>query len=234
MNTNTTGSVENAASFPKTDRNQVRRSPNRATYDKQEVYDILDATALCHVSFAQDSKPYTIPMMFARQDNRLLFHGASTSRLMQVLSSGKDLCISVTLLDGLVVAKSLFHSSMNYRSVTVFGRGSEILGDEQRLEALKIMSDKVLPGRWKDARFPKPQEMKATLVAAVGIESASAKIRTGAPMDDAQDIDLPHWSGIIPLRTTAQEPESDASSAAAQLPIPEYVTRWVHQLNKPR
>ncbi|MEM7475824.1 MAG: pyridoxamine 5'-phosphate oxidase family protein [Planctomycetota bacterium] len=232
MNSSSTGSDDPTESFAKTNRNQVRRSPKRATYDKQVVYGILDATALCLVSFVHDSKPFSIPMMFARQDNSLLFHGSNSSRLMQVLCGGQDLCISVTLVDGLVIAKSLFHSSMNYRSVTVFGRGREILGNEPRLDALKQMSDKVLPGRWEDARFPTPQEMKATLLAAVKIEDASAKIRTGEPVDATQDLELPYWSGVIPLRVTAEAPEPDASSSSMQLPVPTYVNRRVREMSK--
>ncbi|MFN3193083.1 MAG: pyridoxamine 5'-phosphate oxidase family protein [Aureliella sp.] len=232
MNSNASGSPEPTDDrFEKTSGNRVRRSPKRASYDKATVFEILDATAMCHVSFVQNGKPFTIPMMFARQDNRLLFHGATSSRLMQVLSSGQDLCVSVALVDGLVVAKSLFHSSMNYRSVTAFGRGQAVMDEVQRMDALKRMSDKVLPGRWEDARLPTNQEWKATLVAAVEIESASAKIRTGEPLDDEQDLSLSFWSGVIPFRVTAEPPETDAASMASQLPLPEYVTRWVSEMN---
>ena len=145
-----------------------------------------------------------IPMMHTRQDDSIIFHGAKSSRLMRYLGGGGPICLSVAIVDGLVLAKSLFHHSMNYRSVVAFGKGKEIESDSKKLEALKAISDKVMPGRWNDARLPNEQELKATAVVSVCIDSASAKIREGGPVDDPEDLELPHWAGVVPLSLRAQ------------------------------
>ncbi len=211
--------------FKQTTLNQVRRVAKRGHYDRETVFKILDQNLVGQVGFCSDDGPIIIPMLFARRDDELLFHGSSKSRLMNMLCSGSKICVSATILDGLVLAKSLFHHSMNYRSVTVFGSGYEITSDQQRIEALRIISDKTMPGRWDDARGPNVQEMKATCVAAVKIESASAKIRTGEPADDPDDLTLPVWSGVVPFVQHAGQPLAAADNTPG-LEVPEYLNRW--------
>ncbi len=165
-----------------------------------------------------------------RKEDDLLFHGSTKSRLMQTLASGQELCISITQTDGIVLAKSLFHHSMNYRSAAVFGTGRELTTEEERMTALRVISDKVMPGRWDDARQPSVQEMKATSVVAVNIETASTKIRTGGPVDDPADLNLPVWSGVVPLRQIAEAVIPD-DNEKAELEQPDYVEVWRKQFN---
>jgi nitroimidazol reductase NimA-like FMN-containing flavoprotein (pyridoxamine 5'-phosphate oxidase superfamily) len=214
-------------SFEKTKLNTVRQAAKRGHYDVESVYRILDSTLVGNVAFSMPEGPTIVPMLFARRDDLLLFHGSTKSRLMQMLSSGASICLSATMLDGLVLAKSVFHHSMNYRSVTVFGTGHEITDEQERVEALRILTDKVMAGRWGDARQPNRKEMKATCVAAVKLSSASVKIREGEPVEEPDDLDLPVWSGVIPLRQVASEPIPAASGA--QCPSPEYLQRWLEQ-----
>lgn len=217
--------------FAKTDRNQVRRVPARGVYDREAVFRILDASPIGHVSFTSESGPCTIPMFFARCGDALLFHGATKSRLLQILCSGQDICFSVATVDGLVLAKSLFHHSMNYRSVTAFGRGRCVVDEDERMQSLKVMTDKIMPGRWEDSRRPSVQEMKATQVASVTIESASAKIRTGGPVDDPEDAEFPCWSGVIPTRDVAGAAVPDDHTKQAQIAIPSYMQSWSDEFN---
>lgn len=176
--------------FPKTDKNRVRRMPNRGAYDKATIYPIVDEALLCHVGLIRDGEPVVIPTLHARRGDEILLHGASTSHLMQYAAAGHPLCLTMTLVDGLVLARSVFHHSVNYRSAVLFGRG-HLVPDEQKLEYLAYFTEKLLPGRWDDVRAPTPPELKATAIVAVTIESASAKIRTGPPKDDEEDYALP-------------------------------------------
>lgn len=216
------------SSFEKTKLNTVRQVAKRGHYDCETVHHILDACLLANVAFVVSDSPTVVPMLFARRGDSLLFHGSTKSRLMQLLCSGSKVCVSATTLDGLVLAKSLFHHSMNYHSVTAFGTGHEIIDEGERLEALRLISDKVMQGRWEDARQPSRQEMKATCVAAVKIDSASAKIRTGDPVDDAEDLALPVWSGVIPLRQVAAAPVPASNESVVQ-PYPRYLTNWLRE-----
>lgn len=215
------------ASFEKTPRNTVKQVAKRGHYDVETVNRVLDSTLLGNVGFVTPDGPVIIPMLFARRDDELLFHGSTKSRLIQMLCSGASICVSVTMLDGLVLAKSVFHHSMNYRSVTAFGKGFEITDEHEKFEALRIITDKVMVGRWEDSRQPNTQEMKATCVAVIKIESASAKIREGEPVDDPEDLKLPAWSGVVPLRQVASEPVPIASDL--QSPCPEYLNNWMDQ-----
>jgi nitroimidazol reductase NimA-like FMN-containing flavoprotein (pyridoxamine 5'-phosphate oxidase superfamily) len=194
--------------FDKTARNQVVRVPERGKYDPETVYQIVDEALFCHVGFVSKGQPFVIPTLHARRGDQMLLHGASTSRLMNHLESGAEVCLSMTLVDGIVLARSVFHHSMNYRSVVLFGRGSPVTGEE-KLGALEAFTEKLLPGRWDDARQPNPQELKATSVVSVPIQSASAKIRTGPPKDDEEDYALPVWAGILPLEQRLGTPEPD-------------------------
>ena len=216
--------------FPLSAKNRVRQVAKRGVYDRETVYQILDRSLICHVAFVNEDSPFVIPMLFARRNDELLFHGSTKSRLMQLLTSGRKVCISVAILDGLVLAKSLFHHSMNYRSVSVFGEGRELTNEDDRLSALQSISEKVMPQRWDDARLPNALEMKATCVAAIKIETASAKIRTGGPVDDPDDVNLPVWSGVVPLRQVADSPIRDEQEGT-ELATPEYVEAWQRQFN---
>ena len=219
-----------ASSFEKTSLNQVRQVSKRGHYDHETVYQILDQNLIGQVAFVSDQQPIIIPMLFARRNDELLFHGSTKSRLMRVLCSGEPICVSATILDGLVMAKSLFHHSMNYRSVTVFGSGYEVEDKEEHMEALRIISEKTMPGRWDDARQPNAQEIKATCIAAIKIESASVKIRTGAPSDAPEDFDLPVWSGVIPISQSAGDPIR-GEQGSQNLELPDYLKSWRSDFN---
>lgn len=219
--------MSDQSEFEKTPVNQVRQAAKRGHYDRDTVHQVLDSNLVANVGFATPEGPFIIPMLFARRDDQLLFHGSTKSRLMRMLCGGSPICVSATSLDGLVLAKSVFHHSMNYRSVTVFGCGVEITDETQRMEALRIITDKVMQGRWEDARPPNQQEMKATCVVGISIDSASAKIRDGGPVEDAADLNLPVWSGVIPLSQVALPPIPAAESD--NLPCPQYVTDWLNK-----
>ncbi len=213
-------------SFPKTDLNQVKRVPNRGHYDKETVYRIFDQAWICHVGFAGETHPTIIPMFHVRVGDEIMFHGATTSRLMQMLASGASVCLSAAMVDGLVLARSLFHHSMNYRSAVAFGTGRLLTGETETMEALKALSDKVMHGRWDDARQPNAKELKATAVVAVKIESASAKIRTGDPSDDQDDMELPVWAGVVPFSQVVGElkPAGDLLKGVS---VPGYLDEFV-------
>ncbi len=195
--------------FPKTQRTTLKRLPKRGVYDRNSVYDILDEGFICHVGFAVDGKPVVIPTGYARVDDRLYIHGSQASRMLRTLSEGIDVCVTVTLVDGLVLARSAFHHSINYRSVVVFGRASLVDDINDKNAALFAFSEHVIPGRWNDVREPTPEELKMTSVLALELTEASAKVRTGPPLDDEADYSLPVWAGVIPLQMTSREPVSD-------------------------
>ena len=197
------------STFEKTRRNTVKRMPNRGQYDTESIYPIIDAALICHVGFVQDGQPFVIPTIHARRGDSLLLHGASTSRLLKHIASGEPLCITVTHLDGLVMARSTFHSSMNYRSATIFGRGELIEDEAEKMAALSVLTEHLRPGRWADARLPNAVELKATSVVEVAIESASAKVRTGPPGDDEEDYALPVWAGVLPIQPQWLTPIDD-------------------------
>lgn len=195
--------------YPKTARNQLKRIPKRGHYDQQTIFEILDAGFLCHVGFCMDNQPFVIPTAYGRLEDTIYIHGATTSRMMQLLQQkGLPVCLTVTHLDGIVVARSTFHSSMNYRSAVLFGQAQLVEGEEKE-QALEIITEHILKGRWAEARQPHPNEMKATTVLKVKIEEASAKIRTGGPGDDKEDYDLPIWAGVLPIQQVIGAPIPD-------------------------
>jgi len=205
--------------FAKTSRNQVKRLPERGHYDASTIYPIVDAALICHVGFAIDNQPYIIPTLHARQGDSILLHGAKGSRLLRHVQAGGAVCITVTLMDGIVLARSVFHHSINYRSVVLFGTGAIIEGDDARLQALEAFTERLVPGRWRDARPPSATELKQTTIVAVPIESASAKIRTGPPKDEGDDLDLPVWAGVLPLQYVAGTPIADPQlNSGVELP----------------
>ena len=193
----------------KTERTTVKRLSKRGVYEREPIYRILDEAFICHVGFAVDGQPFVIPTGYARVDDRLYIHGSQISRMLRTLAAGIDVCVTVTLLDGLVLARSAFHHSLNYRSVVVFGRAAMVDEREAKLAALRAFSEHVVPGRWDEARQPTDQELKATAVLSLPLEEASAKVRTGPPIDDEEDYALPVWAGVVPLRLVAGGPERD-------------------------
>ena len=195
--------------FPRTQRTTLKRLPKRGVYDRELVYRILDEGFICHVSFAVEGQPFVIPTGYARIADQLYIHGSQVSRMLRTLSSGIDVCIAVTLVDGLVLARSAFHHSVNYRSVVVFGRASIVEVREAKLAALFAFSEHVIPGRWNDVRQPTEQELKATTVLSLPLLEVSAKVRTGPPIDDEEDYALNVWAGVLPLRMFAGEPIND-------------------------
>jgi len=194
--------------YPQTDRNKVRRVPNRGHYDRDTVYEILDAAFLCHVGFVVDTQPYVVPTLFGREDNNIYLHGSAASRMLKNLSEGIPVCLTVTHVDGLVLARSAFHHSMNYRSAVVFGTAVEVNGDEKE-RGLFVISEQVLAGRWQEARPPIDKELNATTVLRVEVEQASAKIRTGPPSDEEDDYALPIWAGVVPIQQSFGTAEDD-------------------------
>ncbi|MEM7535154.1 MAG: pyridoxamine 5'-phosphate oxidase family protein [Chloroflexota bacterium] len=196
--------------FAKTDLNRVKRIPNRGAYDKETIYGIVDDSLICHVGMVnEDGQPIVIPTIHARQGDNILLHGASTSRLLKHVGAGHDICITVTHIDGLVLARSVFHHSMNYRSAVMYGKGRFITDLDEKMEALEVFTEKLIPGRWADARPPTPNEAKATHIVAVPIDSGSAKVRAGQPVDDEEDYALDVWAGVLPMRTVFGELEVD-------------------------
>jgi uncharacterized protein len=211
--------------FPVTERTRVIREANRAVYDREAIYEILDEGFVCYVGFAAEGQPYVIPTMFARVGDYLYFHGSAASRMLRGLSSGLPVCITVTLIDGLVLARSVFNHSMNYRSVVVLGKAALIDDPEEKLRALQAFTDKLIPGRWHDARQPNEKELKATSILKLPLTEVSAKVRTGDVEDDAEDYAFPVWAGIIPLRLVADAPIRDTRCDPA-IPAPAYATNF--------
>ncbi len=192
-----------------TSRTRVVREPHRAVYDREEIYRILDEGFLCHIGFVVDGQPYVIPTSYGRKDANLYIHGSSASRMLRNLKEGIAMCVTVTLLDGLVLARSVFNHSMNYRSVVILGRAALVENPAEKLEALRILSEHIIPGRWADSRQPNEKELKVTSVLRVPMEEFSAKVRTGPPIDDEEDYSFPTWAGVVPLEMKAGEPIND-------------------------
>ncbi len=209
-----------------TARTRVVREPDRAVYDREAVYRILDEGFLCHVGFMVDGQPFVIPTSYGRKDAELYIHGSAASRMLrQTQKEGVPICITVTLLDGLVLARSIFNHSMNYRSVVVLGKATLVDDASEKLAALRVLSEHILPGRWDDSRGPNERELKATSVLRVPIEEFSAKVRVGPPIDDEEDYAFPTWAGVIPLEMVAGKPIDDARLMAGKA-VPDYVANY--------
>ncbi len=220
------------AQFDLTAKNRVRRVPKRGAYDKETIYEIVDRALIGHVGFVEEGEPFVIPTLIARQGDRVLLHGAASSRLMRHVESGASLCITVTHVDALVLARSVFHHSINYRSAVLFGSGQLIVDREAKMGALRRFTDQVLPGRWQDARQPNEVELKATAVAAVAIDLASAKVRSGPPVDEADDYALPVWAGLLPLVQRFSDPIPDEDLEAG-IPMPDYIDELISRGRRP-
>jgi uncharacterized protein len=211
--------------FAPTERTEVRRLPQRAVYDREAVYRILDEGLVCHIGFVAEGKPVVIPTGYGRKDDTVYLHGSPASRMLRTLAKGVDVCVTVTLLDGLVLARSAFHHSVNYRSVVIFGTARVVEDREGKLEALRVFTEHVAPGRWQEIRPPSDKELQATSVLALPLEEVSAKVRTGPPVDDEEDYVLPVWAGVLPLSLTPGSPVAD-DRLPAGIEVPAYVRRY--------
>jgi nitroimidazol reductase NimA-like FMN-containing flavoprotein (pyridoxamine 5'-phosphate oxidase superfamily) len=203
-------------------RSKVNRLPSRGYYDKETINQIIDEALYCHVSFVHNNQPYIIPTIHARMADRIVLHGAKGSRMLKHLAERNEVCIAFTLMDGLVLARSVFHHSMNYRSVVLFGKGKLIENKVEKLEALKTITEHLILGRWDDARQPNEKELNATTVVSINIDEASAKIRTGPPIDDEEDYKLPVWAGLIPISQKYDSPENDPK-LNEEIALPNYI-----------
>jgi nitroimidazol reductase NimA-like FMN-containing flavoprotein (pyridoxamine 5'-phosphate oxidase superfamily) len=194
---------------PPSERTTVRRRASRGVYDRAVINAILDEALICHVGFAIDSQPYVLPTIHARDGERLLLHGAAANRMLNAGAEGVPLCVTVTLLDGIVLARSVFHHSMNYRSVVILGTAIEIVEQEMKMGAMRVLVEHVARGRWSDARQPSDEELRVTRILSIPIDEASAKVRIGPPIDDKDDYRLNYWAGVIPLGLAAGPPIPD-------------------------
>jgi nitroimidazol reductase NimA-like FMN-containing flavoprotein (pyridoxamine 5'-phosphate oxidase superfamily) len=211
--------------IPPTERTRVVREAHRGAYDRETIYKILDEGFVCHVGFAADSQPFVIPTLFARVSDAIYFHGSAASRMLRNVSEGIPVCVTVTLTDGFVLARSVFNHSMNYRSVVALGKAVLVSAPEEKLEALRAFTEKIIPGRWEDARQPNEKELKATSILRLPLTEVSAKIRSGPAEDDAPDYALPVWAGVIPLRLTPGAPIRD-ERCDASIPTPAYAAHY--------
>lgn len=213
--------------FQPTERTQVKRLPKRGSYDRETVHAILDAGFVCHVGFSVDGQPYVIPTNYGRAGEMLYLHGSAASRMLRRLSEGVPVSVTVTHVDGIVLARSAFHHSVNYRSVVILGTARLVEAPTEKMEALRVFTEHVMKGRWGDVRQPTEQELKATTVLAVPLEEVSAKVRTGGPNDDEPDYDLPVWAGVVPLETAVREPIADPKRKSDR-PLPDYIKNYSH------
>lgn len=205
---------------------RVVREPHRGVYDRESIYKILDEGFLCHIGFVVDGQPFVIPTSYGRKDATLYIHGSAASRMLRQMKEGVPVCITVTLLDGLVLARSVFNHSMNYRSVVILGQAALVDDPEEKLAALRTLSEHILPGRWDDSRQPNAHELKATSVLRVPIEEFSAKVRTGPPIDDEEDYSFPTWAGVVPLEMVAGTPVNDARLDPDREVVPAYAKHY--------
>lgn len=208
-----------------TPRVRVRRAPKRAVYDHERIHAILDEAIFCHVGFVCDGQPYVIPTLHARVGDVVYLHGSTASRMVRTLAAGAQCALTVTLLDGIVLARSAFHHSANYRSVTVLGRAALVTSADERLRALRAFTDQLVPGRWEHVRPPSAKELKGTQVLALSLDEAAAKVRTGPPVDDDEDMGRDVWAGVLPLALEVSDPRPDPKLAGG-IAVPEHVTGW--------
>jgi nitroimidazol reductase NimA-like FMN-containing flavoprotein (pyridoxamine 5'-phosphate oxidase superfamily) len=212
-------------SFPPTERTRVVREPQRGIYDRETIYKILDEGLVCHVGFSANDQPFVIPTLYARIGDAIYFHGSAASRMLRGVSEGANVCLTVTLTDGIVLARSVFNHSMNYRSVVALGKATLVDAPQEKIEALRAFTEKILPHRWDDARQPNEKELKATSILRLLLSEISAKVRVGPPEDDDPDYALPVWAGVIPLRTVAVEPIRD-ERCDPKIPLPGYLANY--------
>lgn len=211
--------------FSINDKNKIKRNPKRASYNKDIIYRIIDEALICHISFNQDNQPFIIPTIHVRDNDTIFLHGASSSRLIKHIENGNNMAIAFTLLDGIVLARSAFHHSMNYRSAIVFGKG-RTCNENESSKVFELLTEKLIPGRWNDARRPTEKEIKATSITAVDIEDASAKIRSGGPIDEDEDYNLNVWAGVLPVKQIYESPLPDEKLRDG-IAIPDYLNNFL-------
>lgn len=208
-----------------TKRTKLKRLPKRGAFDQATIYQILDEAFICHIGFNIDGQTFVIPTAFGRKGETLFVHGSAASRMMREMSKGIDVCVTVTLVDGLVLARSAFHHSINYRSVVIFGKAEIVTDEAEKNEALFAFTEHLIPNRWNDVRQPNSKELKGTTVLKLEITEASAKVRTGNPVDDEEDYDLDVWAGVIPLKMKAEKPIDDALLKDG-IGVPDYAANY--------
>ncbi len=223
MSSDSTSSNASSGSAMPTPRTRVVREPHRGIYDRETVNQILDEAFICHAGFVVDGQPYVIPTLYGRDGNVLYIHGSVASRMLRNLEKGAPVCITVTLLDGLVLARSVFNHSMNYRSVVILGMATLVKDAAEKVAALRAVSEHVIPRRWDDARLPTDKELKVTSVLKIPIEEFSSKVRVGPPIDDEEDLSFPTWAGVIPLEVKTGAPIADEH---CQREFPEYLKNY--------
>jgi nitroimidazol reductase NimA-like FMN-containing flavoprotein (pyridoxamine 5'-phosphate oxidase superfamily) len=211
--------------YTPTPRTRLVREADRAVYDREAAYRILDEGFLCHVGFVVDGQPFVIPTSYGRTDDSLYIHGSAASRMLRQMKESLPVCVTVTLLDGLVLARSIFNHSMNYRSVVVLGKATPVDDPDEKIEALRLFSEHIVPGRWADARQPNERELRATSVLRVPIEEFSAKVRQGPAVDDEEDYSFPTWAGVVPLEMVAGAPIDDARLPSGR-EVPAYAKNY--------
>jgi nitroimidazol reductase NimA-like FMN-containing flavoprotein (pyridoxamine 5'-phosphate oxidase superfamily) len=212
-------------SFEPTERTKVRRKPGRGSYDRELVERILDEALFCHLGFVEGGQPYVIPAIHARVGSTLYLHGSKASRALGALAGGGECCVTVTLVDGLVLARSALHHSLNYRSAMIFGVARRVADPAQKAAALEAVVEHIAPGRSGDARPPDPKELEGTEVVAIELEEASAKLREGGPVDEDADMELPVWAGELPISLIPGEPLADPD-LPVDIPVPGYLRNW--------
>jgi len=218
-------SIKVMTQFTQTAKTTLKRLPQRGEFDREAAYRILDEALVCHVGFVVDGQPFVIPTSYGRIGDKLYIHGSAASRMLRSLEGGIPVCVTVTLIDGLVLARSAFHHSVNYRSVVIFGNAEIVRDEEGKLAALAALTEHIVPGRWAEVRPPNAQELKATSVLVVPLEEVSAKVRTGPPVDDEEDMAIPVWAGELPLRLMAGLPVRD-SQLPPEIDAPNYVRNY--------
>jgi len=204
--------------FQPTERTQFKRRPTRGSYDAETIFRILDEAFVCHVGFAVDGQPYVIPTTYVRLGDAIYIHGSAASRMLRTLAEGVQVCLTVTLIDGLVFARSAFHNSANYRSVVILGRATLVEPPEEKLRAMEALTEHIMPGRWKEIRPPSEQELKSVSVLRLALQEVSAKVRTGPPIDEEEDYQLPVWAGVLPLALSAGAPQPDSHVPKGTVP----------------
>lgn len=218
---------------PPSDRTKVKRLPKRGVYDRDNIYTILDEGLICHVGFVVDGQPYVIPTGYARDNDNLIIHGSTASRMLRAIQGGVEVCVTVTLTDAIVLARSAFHHSMNYRSVVVLGRAQIVDDDDAKMHAMYRLVEHIIPGRWDECRQPNDKEMGATTILEIPLAEASAKVRTGPPGDEDEDYALSHWAGLIPFAPEATAPVPDPMLTPG-IATPEHVLNYSRKNNRPK
>lgn len=211
--------------YPVTPNTKISRSSKRGAYDEETIHQILDEGLFCHIAYVQDGQPMMIPTGYCRVGSKIYIHGSVGSHFMRNLADGRRVCFTVSFIDGLVLARSAFHHSVNYRSVVLFSSATVVTDEQERWDALEAFTNQIIPGRWEEIRQPNAKEMKGTMVISFEIEEVSAKVRIGDPNDDEEDYQLPVWAGVLPLKLQAQTPITDPKMLH-DTPVPAYVTNY--------